>query len=792
MKPRVAAAAAAGWVLLAAAAALTAPGRSLATLVFVPWLGNPRTAPFLGAGTSSAIVRAVALLGGVAVLGGALMAAGAGVLRWLRFRPRGGLEGAALAFLLGVAATGTAFLGLGLAGVFAPAVLVAALVPACLSGWRVGMPRVRDSGRAERAPVAVLIVLAYLALQFAPYWFCPETDQDAFNFHLALPERFLRLHRVVLDALVASTYAFRSAPVELVYALPVAAGADSLARLLHGFALLAGLAVVFGFVRRRAGSGPAWLAVALCAASLSLANVAARAKNDLFAAAAAAGAWLVWLEGPRVPGRLIASAALAGCAVAVKATAAAVVLPWAVCAGVVAVSARSFGPAGWAVLLAVLPVLPWLARTWLVTGDPVYPHLSPGWFAGLAWGEGNRELDRAVFRYMSYRGTSYGGTVAGLLRLDVPFLLALLPAAVMLRRLPAVAATAALVAFLGVAAVQPAARYTIPAVWLATALLVPALAAMPTGGILRAGAFALAVLPAFTPFPAAMLMADDRARAGTPWPYLLGGESRDAFLDARLTTYRAMCRALPGLVPPRRAVLLHSDARAYGLPRPALRGQEDSDEPVLRRLARASATPGGLARRLRQLDAGAVAINPVIASRYLAEVYPLSWDDRSLAVYRGFAKRRVTAVWQSPTEDERNGAYVVIAFGNRDHAPRPVPLLPGTEPVWSRAAYRMTAGGGAPDQRVRAELERIAARLAGVGEAACRLGHYRFVTGDRAGAAAAYRRALAEGYVDGRLLARLSFCLPAGAERDGVVARLRDRCGAETDGLLADAARWVR
>ncbi|MEK7476252.1 MAG: hypothetical protein AAB152_11560 [Candidatus Coatesbacteria bacterium] len=795
MKSRVAVAGAVGalvWVHLAVVATLTAPGHSRAALVFLPWLAAPRAAPLGGAGMPGAIGRAILLLAGAALLGLVCVAVGAGIMRWLRFRPRSGAEGAAVAFLLGVAAAGSAFFGLGLAGAFTPGALVAGLVLAALPGWRGGLPRFRGAAGAHRPPVAALLAVAYLALQFVPYWLCPETDQDALNFHLALPERFLRLHRVVLDPLVASTYAFRPCPADLVYALPVAAGRDAIARLLHGLALAAGLALVFGYADRRAGRGAAWLAVAACLAPLSLANVAARAKNDLFAASAAAGAWLVWLEGPRVPGRLLASSALAGCALAFKATTAAVVLPWGVCAAFVALTAGGMRAAAGGAGLAVLPVLPWLARTWLATGDPVYPHLSPRWFAGLAWDEGNRELNAGVYRFMSYRGPSTA--VAGLLRLDVPFLIVLAPAAFLLRGLTAASAACAVVAYAGSLALQPAARYTIPAVWLASAVVVPVLMPIPgaAGRLLRAGVLGLAILPAMYRFPAAETMADDRVRADTPWPYLLGGQSRDGFLAGRLTTYFEMARALPGLVPAGRNVLLHHDARSYGLAIPALRGQEDADEPVLRRLARESAGPGELAKKLRQIDAGALAINPVIAYRYLAEAHPLAWDERSLGVYRDFAARRVTRVWSSPTEDERNGAYTVLVLGSRDHAPRPVPLLPGTAPVWSRVSYRAALGGGAPDAAVEAELLAIAARLPGVGEAWYKVGNYRFVTGARAKAAESYRRALADGYVEGILLARFAYSVPAGTEREGILARLRARCGPESGALLADAARWVR
>jgi hypothetical protein len=442
--------------------------------------------------------------------------------------------------------------------------------------------------------------------------------------------------------------------------------------------------------------------------------------------------------------------------------------------------------------MAALPVVPWLIRTWLVTGDPVYPHLSPRWFAGLAWHEGNRELLSGVYRYMSFRGPS--AAVTGLLRLDVPFLLARAPAALVLRGWPAIAAACMAAAYAGLLAAQPAAHYTIPAVWVATACLVPALASLPVPAarLLRGAALLLAIVPAVFRFPAAETMADDRARWGNPWPYLLGGESAETFLTARLTTYRAMAKALPGLVEPGRSVLLHQDTRSYGLPVPALRGQEDVDDPVLRRLARESGTVADLGKKLRQLDVGALAINPVIAYRYLAEVHPLAWDDRALGVYRDFVARRVTGIWSSPTEDDLSGAYTVIGLGTRDHAPRPVPLLPGTEPVWARASYRMMTGGGGPDPRVEAELVAIAARLPGVGEAQSKLGNYRFVTGARAKAAESYRLALADGYVDGILLARLVYCLPLGRERDEAILRLRARCGPGAYALLDSAARWVK
>jgi len=784
MKPRTAAVVAAGWVLVVAAAALSVPGRTLSQLGLFPWVPFAAPAPYLGTGTPLALARAAGLVLAATVLAALLGCAGSGLARWLGFRAVGGVERAAVAVLLGTSACGTVFLGLGLAGAFSPGVLVVALVALAAAGGTPALPR-----RPAGPPVGLLVVIAFLALQFVPYWFCPETDQDALNFHLALPERFLRLRRIQLDPLVASTYAFRPAPADLVYAIPVAAGGDAIARLLHGVFLLAGLGLVFGFVERRAGRTYAWLAVALCAAPVSLANTAARAKNDLAAAAAAAGAWLVWLEGPRVPGRVLVSAAVGGYAVAFKLTSAAVVLPWMICAAACSGGIRSGAVA---IIVPVLALSPWLLRNWFVAGDPLYPHLSPRWFPGLAWGEGNRELNRAIYRYMSYRGASPVATAGGLLRLDVPFLVAALPAAVMLRGIPVVAAAAAVVAYAASVAVQPAARYTIPAVWVLTALLVPALASLPGGRILRAGAVLLAVLPALFRFPAAATMADDRVRVGNPWPYLLGGQSHEGFMAERLTTYRAMALALPGLVAPGRAVLLHHDARTYGLPRPGLRGQEDADEPVLRRLSRESMGPADLARKLRQINAGALAINPVIAFRYLTEAQPLPWDDRSLKVYRDFAARRVAEVWNSPTEDDLNGAYTVLVLGRRDRAPHPVPLLPGTAPVWSRASWRLVAGAVRPDPGIERELLAIRVLLPGVGEAACRLGHYFFVTGARARAAEWYRRAMAEGYVDGRLLARLALSLPEGRERDGVTGRLRARCGTEADGLLADAARWVR
>lgn len=780
-----------------------APGRNLRFCGFqwarYAWTGGD------GPGVVIATSRGLALVAVAAALSLTLSLAGRTVTRLARFRPAGAAEAFTVPFLCGIGLTGTAWFGAGLAGLFMPGVLLAmAVLPAIVEIRReaAGRPATHSTPVVVRPPWWAAATAAFLLLQAAPYWLCPETDQDALDFHLALPERFLSLHRIQLDPLEASAYAFRPMPFDLLHAPAIALDADPVARLLQAAGLLAGLWLVGAFVARRSGTSVAWMAALVAAGALTVAHTAARAKNDLAAAATVTAAWLIWLE-RRSPARGLVAACLGGFAVAIKPTTApvAAVLILTIIPSRAARLRGAVFAAGIAGF-ALLPFAPWLLRTWLITGDPAYPHLSPRWFTGLHWSAGSATIWHVLESYQSFRAIepSLPGAAWRWLCLDAPGLLVLLPLAFASSRRPAWRTVAALgLAVVLTLAGQPAARYLIPAGWVLVAVVTPAVAALPgrAGRVALAGALFAACLPHLLVFPAEGLAADDRARFGNPWPYVAGARSRDAFLRTRLTTLQELRDAVAGSVRPGDRVLMHHDARGYRLGRMAQRGQEDADEPVLWLWAKEGRTPADLAKRFRQRRIAALTATPSRYFRYDAAAHEFAWDARMLKLMRGFSGRRLAVVWRSDTEDQINGDALLFTVAERDRAGGgPWPMLPATGSAWSHVAYRMQAAalaaGGLPPRipEVERELLLIRGLLPGVGESALRLGHYHLVTGDPDGAARWYRTALAEGFESCQLLARLATALPDGLDRDEVISRGRRRCGAAFTAQLDAEARW--
>lgn len=323
-------------------------------------------------------VAAVGFAGILALAGEAGRAAGKVLAR----RTRSGLEAFLVRLGVGFGIAGSAILALGLVGLlFAPpraaAVAVLGLLAAARLAWRgrwSGRPA-RPFGRnlvpsltpVSRLALGVAGLVTLMALVNV------EMGWDALTYHLRIPSFYIYRHRIY-DVWHHYCSVFPS-HVEMIYALGLLLGGETLVRIMN-FAFGAGLLGVAAALARRLGASPGW-AVLITLACPTFLNLTTRSYIDLGFAFYSALSVLVFLRWWRTGSfsSLAASGLLAGWAMGSKYVG--VLVGVAVLAAVfprLKDAAGRRAAALWAVA-ALAPLLPWLARNWLIRGNPVAPFL---------------------------------------------------------------------------------------------------------------------------------------------------------------------------------------------------------------------------------------------------------------------------------------------------------------------------------------------------------------------------------------------------------------------------------
>ena len=293
----------------------------------------------------------------------------------------GGLanDGTALRFLIGFGAFSGLAAGLGMAGLLNRPVmwtLVAVGLASCAG------PGIRSLVAAVRQAERPLVVSAVLAgIIFLPAALAPELEIDSLIYHLPLPAGYLAGHRLRFTPYLYNNWFGHAWEVGLVF--PLSLGLDSFGRCLNALLALACGATIVGTVRRAAPAAPAWLALPLFLASFSMAGlqvhyVIGSSKSDLLAlliAFTAFGRFLrAWKGGNARPGGWFLIGILCGAAWATKVT----VVPFMAGLGALLFIVCRDRVRGAALLAAgsALAAAPWLAWSWLVTGNPAFPLLA--------------------------------------------------------------------------------------------------------------------------------------------------------------------------------------------------------------------------------------------------------------------------------------------------------------------------------------------------------------------------------------------------------------------------------
>ncbi len=650
---------------------------------------------------------------------------------WAAGRPAGWLGGIAAArpervvlrLLSGWAVLGLAQIGLGFAGLLAPALLRAQTAGLVLAGgnallrvrpWRAVAP-----GPGDRWPAAVaLLGLAVMHLAAR----LPDVLEDAMVYHLAWPEEIVRTGRITV---VAGHVQWRFPKgIEALAVAPWAAGGITAAKSVTT-ALAVSLIPAVLALTRALGGGSGWWAVAwLLVAGLPL-GLVRQAKNDLGGAVFATGAaWALLRAGARGGGWWLVAGWFAGAAINARVTAALALGPLALLAAVPFRSRRSFAPAAAGLAAAALPFGAWAAAQWYAAGNPVVP-FGTGWFPDLAWTavqradlahyiavvSGSGPLGPAELLVGFWRALSLSG---------VPVLLVLLPVAALAARGPAARRLllAGLAAYALWLPTERNGRFLFPvAIWVAAVGAASATGATRTGRWLAAGRIGL-LAAALAGLPVSALYTWEVVGLR----HLLGQVDAPEYLARRWTTYEQVRRWTRDRLPGDAVLCFTGEIRRLEFHRP-VRSIGPADAPPLWRLSRDAADPDRLRVRIRQTGATHLLHNFIQAQFRGLGWYPgPAWSDRQLRVTRDFFARWTAVAFTPDRVDHLAGGYYVFALRRRAAAvPGPVLFVPGSEGVAERA-FRLLQGQLYP--QAFAELRRALRAIDDVFEVQNTLGYY--------------------------------------------------------------------
>jgi len=604
-----------------------------------------------------------------------LWGAGERIGDWL-FQPGGRgsrMRGAALGIML----ASLMVMGLGLAGLLNRPLLVLVFPAflACAPWRRIVVP----AGRGWKTFGPALLLLPLLSdILVAPL--LPPVNVDMLVYHLGVPELWRMAHRI---------YAY---PGNMTFSYPMglerlylplqAMGMSGANAWLHLLLLALSAALVAG-VLRELGSPHArafgWLAFG-SSASLYLAMQGHQDIGMVFAVALAMRA---------VVRGSMADLATAGALLPfLKYTGLEYSATFALAWLVLGVGRAGRKLAVIVLLGALVPSLPWLARNWLDTGNPLYPffhHLLPSlnwrdWNSGMLW-----FIMRNATVQPDFTGPlgMAGGWLAYFWRAGGSqwfswhtALFCLVPVAMLARGIPragrVLALQALLFAVLFLAPAPKVGRYLLPG------SLVPlALCALLIKGVPRPAVWGLVAV--ILPLNALAVAGQARTGAVTPDEVLGGSVNPAAWWRVSMGSFAGTAEYINRECAGRGRVLVVGEPSGMGLNRPWL-ATDDTNIPAWRLALGDSPDPVRMRIRLRQADIRWVLYNPLRASRLA------NWAEAGLV---GVPWMRAWArAWKAGTRLQRaperfdwtGGVYVYEVLSGLVKAPvGPLPWLPGAE-----------------------------------------------------------------------------------------------------------------
>lgn len=574
------------------------------------------------------------------------------------------LERCGLGLLLGWSILGPLYLALALTGLFLPGLVIALPVAIVAANRRTAYRHLMllETARSLRPPGRTTVaIIALVAALLLPRLLTPEIGVDPYMYHLATPWQWLQSHRMLIDNVLATSHL--PLPVDLVFALPLALGDDRLAKWIAVSFFLAASAVVASHcdskTRNRGGLRAGGLIILLALATTDLAAWLPTSKNDV-AATSLLVAGAVLYRG----GSLMTGAVLLGCGVTAKLVYAPLVLAW------VLVHPPGIRGLPLALAVALVPALPWFAKSFLISANPLPRLLEMPW-PTFDWDARNTYTYRAIKQAQTPVVLRSWGTFPGawlefmargnlLVTLAIPVLLIFGRS----RR----ATGAVLVGAIVTVAVFHLPRYLISSLWLLGVLLGEEVSRF-SGNRKRAaaalaGGFSLIAFT-FNSLPLGQTLRD--AAAGPE-------AARSRLLSEHEEVGRALRQA-------GRRFLCVAELRTYRLPGRPVQAGGFGETPLVWKLVNESAGPEQLRKRLRQLGISAVAYNFISADWVWEHYTKYPWTDQTLRLYNEFCLRYLEVRRPPKTVDSWSGGFYVYRLRARPASPAPhwTFFLPGTE-----------------------------------------------------------------------------------------------------------------
>lgn len=587
---------------------------------------------------------------------------GLGAASLLRHRPHDDLERFGFGVLLGWPVLGVSYLGLAMAGLFYPSLVLLLAGALLVAGGRPGAARslIYHAGRSLAPAGGLGLLAAGLGLSLLIVMIMvPELDVDCYIYHLGVPWQSLQAHMILIDLVPRQHHL--PLPIEMTYALPMSLGLPHLAKWVNLSFFLGVSAVFASDCFRRGLRAPAWLGPLLVLPMFEICWLLPLSKNDVAAAALIVGGALAqrrreWLL----------CAVLFGSGIAAKLVVGPFVLFWWI-----------LNPPplrGLPVLLSclVVPVLPWFGKSLCATGNPVYP-LASGIIPSFGWDPRNADAWAKCARPLMAPDTFELARIPlawwGYVRNSHLLLAAILPGLAVLGR-DRRAIWACIAAGMAILFFGHVPRYMTVALWLPCLVAAAETARLPGRWAARA--------PAILGSAALLLLfVNPRIR---PLPVKSALMAADEVLQEGLTTYLeaiGMTRSRTG-----RRLLTVAVPRVFPLSGRVIYGGVHGETPLVWDIVRRSNTADEVAKRFRQLGSAYLLHNFVriewVAMRY--DSFP--WTDRMVRLYLDYCKRHMT-VADPPRQVDvyLNGAFYLFRLHRR---PLPVPqkwvfFAPGTE-----------------------------------------------------------------------------------------------------------------
>ncbi len=229
----------------------------------------------------------------------------------------------------------------------------------------------------EAGEKALLLCLGFLAVVHFILSLGPPLARDVLTQHLALPKLYVQHHRVF--NLPFAEASFNPMQVDMLYTLALLLKCEPGASLIHSLFSYLTAALIYSFLRSRASRRVALLGSLLYLSVPLVVNLSSKAYVDLALAFFAwASLYGLMQEGKEEKRWLILSAIMAGFGAATKYNGFLVLfllLPW-VLRHSKEGSFRGIKRAGGYFALSLAVASPWLVRNFLFTGNPFFPFFS--------------------------------------------------------------------------------------------------------------------------------------------------------------------------------------------------------------------------------------------------------------------------------------------------------------------------------------------------------------------------------------------------------------------------------